>query len=239
MGKWVVCADHPSNHFFRSFHNCRMYKTPQEFVECVRQAMAAEPRPLTPEERHNLTWQAATQRFMQSAGLTETAAAAAAAAVAPVGDSSTAPAASLMRVSQSCPDLCSSHLIDLPESTTVPAVAAPEAASPPRHLALSASKKRAPLALPLGLASTSLSFAAADESTRLQALPQPVGSDAQDSGLAADDVAYHVVKNVLLRSEFIRSQVLGAPAQSLHLNEEMSADLGLPSPWAQRPTYGW
>ncbi|KAM0065476.1 putative digalactosyldiacylglycerol synthase [Helianthus debilis subsp. tardiflorus] len=65
MGKFVVCADHPSNDFFRSFPNCLTYKTPEEFVNKINEAMSRDPQPLTPEERYNLSWEAATQRFMQ------------------------------------------------------------------------------------------------------------------------------------------------------------------------------
>jgi len=65
MGKFVVCADHPSNEFFRSFPNCMTYNTPEDFVAKVREAMANEPQPLTPEQRYNLSWEAATKRFME------------------------------------------------------------------------------------------------------------------------------------------------------------------------------
>lgn len=69
MGKIVVCADHPSNDFFRSFPNCYIYRTPDEFVEKVQKAMASEPEPLSPELQHLLSWEAATDRFIDSAGL--------------------------------------------------------------------------------------------------------------------------------------------------------------------------
>ncbi|GFP86126.1 digalactosyldiacylglycerol synthase 1 chloroplastic [Phtheirospermum japonicum] len=65
MGKFVVCADHPSNDFFRAFPNCLTYKTPEDFVAKVKEAMANEPQPLTPEQRYSLSWEAATQRFME------------------------------------------------------------------------------------------------------------------------------------------------------------------------------
>lgn len=65
MGKFVICADHPSNDFFRDFPNCLTYKTSEDFVARVKEAMASEPQPLTPEERYNLSWEAATQRFME------------------------------------------------------------------------------------------------------------------------------------------------------------------------------
>lgn len=64
MGKFVVCADHPSNEFFQSFPNCLTYKTSEDFVAKVREALEKEPQPLTPEQRYNLSWEAATQRFM-------------------------------------------------------------------------------------------------------------------------------------------------------------------------------
>ncbi|XP_043699263.1 digalactosyldiacylglycerol synthase 1, chloroplastic-like isoform X2 [Telopea speciosissima] len=65
MGKFVVCADHPSNEFFRSFPNCLTYKSSEDFVARVKEALANEPQPLTPEQRYNLSWEAATQRFME------------------------------------------------------------------------------------------------------------------------------------------------------------------------------
>ncbi|KAH8504822.1 hypothetical protein Peur_045698 [Populus x canadensis] len=65
MGKFVVCADHPSNEYFRSFPNCLTYKTSEDFVARVKEALAKEPHPLTPEQIYNLSWEAATQRFMQ------------------------------------------------------------------------------------------------------------------------------------------------------------------------------
>ncbi|KAL0543630.1 hypothetical protein IC582_018730 [Cucumis melo] len=69
MGKFVVCADHPSNDFFRSFPNCLTYKSSEDFVAKVKEALENEPRPLTPEERYNLSWEAATQRFLEYSDL--------------------------------------------------------------------------------------------------------------------------------------------------------------------------
>ncbi|XP_010247123.1 PREDICTED: digalactosyldiacylglycerol synthase 1, chloroplastic [Nelumbo nucifera] len=69
MGKFVICADLPSNEFFRSFPNCLTYKTSEDFVARVKEALANEPQPLTPEQIYNLSWEAATQRFIESSDL--------------------------------------------------------------------------------------------------------------------------------------------------------------------------
>ncbi|KAI5419257.1 Digalactosyldiacylglycerol synthase 1 [Lathyrus oleraceus] len=64
-----VCVDHPSNEFFNSFPNCLIYKTPEDFVAKVKEALENEPYPLTPEQRYKLSWEAATQRFMEYSDL--------------------------------------------------------------------------------------------------------------------------------------------------------------------------
>ncbi|XP_057855175.1 digalactosyldiacylglycerol synthase 2, chloroplastic isoform X1 [Cryptomeria japonica] len=69
MGKIVVCADHPSNEFFKSFPNCLTYKDSQEFVEKVKQALSSEPLPLTSDQQHVLSWEAATDRFISCSKL--------------------------------------------------------------------------------------------------------------------------------------------------------------------------
>ena len=68
MGKFVVCADHPSNRFFGRFSNCLIYRDSNEFSQCLEAALSQDPKPLSKEELHALTWEAATDRFLDGEG---------------------------------------------------------------------------------------------------------------------------------------------------------------------------
>lgn len=50
-----------------------MYNTSVEFVKLTLQALAEEPVPLANELRHELSWEAATERFLRAADLNEVA----------------------------------------------------------------------------------------------------------------------------------------------------------------------
>ncbi|XP_077241581.1 digalactosyldiacylglycerol synthase 2, chloroplastic-like [Tasmannia lanceolata] len=65
MGKIVVCANHPSNEFFKQFPNCWTYQDGDGFVRETHKALIDEPAPLTDEQRHELSWEAATERFLR------------------------------------------------------------------------------------------------------------------------------------------------------------------------------
>ncbi|PON52919.1 Digalactosyldiacylglycerol synthase [Parasponia andersonii] len=69
MGKIVVCANHPSNDFFKQFPNCRTYDDSSDFVKVTSKALAEEPVQLTDSQRHELSWEAATERFLRAAEL--------------------------------------------------------------------------------------------------------------------------------------------------------------------------
>ncbi|KAJ4971913.1 hypothetical protein NE237_005012 [Protea cynaroides] len=69
MGKIVICANHPSNDFFKQFPNCHTYDDAKGFVQVTCKALAEEPVPLTNEHRHELSWEAATERFLRVAEL--------------------------------------------------------------------------------------------------------------------------------------------------------------------------
>ncbi|WOL04684.1 hypothetical protein Cni_G13406 [Canna indica] len=71
MGKIVICANHPSNEFFMQFPNCHTYNTTDEFVKLTLKALAEEPVPLTDDLRRALSWEAATERFVEAAELNE------------------------------------------------------------------------------------------------------------------------------------------------------------------------
>jgi len=67
MGKFVVCAEHPSNAFFATFPNCRTYSNMDEFAKVIREVTASVPKPMTEAEIHRLTWDAATERLLDAA----------------------------------------------------------------------------------------------------------------------------------------------------------------------------
>ena len=69
MGKIVVCANHSSNDFFKQFPNCWTFDDSKEFVKLTLKALAEEPAQLTDAQRHELSWEAATERFLKAAEL--------------------------------------------------------------------------------------------------------------------------------------------------------------------------
>jgi len=70
MGKWVLVADLPCNAFFAArFRNCLTYRSPAEFSARLRHALATDPHPLSEEEAASLSWEAATQRFLDATEL--------------------------------------------------------------------------------------------------------------------------------------------------------------------------
>ena len=69
MGKIVVCANHPSNDFFKQFTNCWTYQDNNGFVKETLKTLSEEPAQLTYAQMHELSWDAATERFLQAAGL--------------------------------------------------------------------------------------------------------------------------------------------------------------------------
>ncbi|KAE9592237.1 hypothetical protein Lal_00035287 [Lupinus albus] len=69
MGKIIVCANHCSNDFFKQFTNCWTYDDGDGFVKLTLKALAEEPAQLTDTERHDLSWEAATERFLKAVEL--------------------------------------------------------------------------------------------------------------------------------------------------------------------------
>lgn len=69
MGKIVVCANHPSNDFFKQFPNCRTYNDGNGFVRATLMALNELPAQLSDAQRHELSWESATDRFLRASDL--------------------------------------------------------------------------------------------------------------------------------------------------------------------------
>lgn len=69
MGKIVVCANHCSNEFFKQFPNCWTYDDDNGFVRLTLKALSEQPAQPTDAQRHDLSWEAATERFLKAADL--------------------------------------------------------------------------------------------------------------------------------------------------------------------------
>ena len=59
-----------SNTFFLQFPNCLAYKDKHECVEKIKFALENDPIPLSPEDRHKLTWEGANLRLFESSLIT-------------------------------------------------------------------------------------------------------------------------------------------------------------------------
>ena len=70
MGKFAIIPRHPSNEFFVQFTNCLPYDTLEECADRVAWALSNAPTPLDEEERRKFTWEAATERLIESSIVT-------------------------------------------------------------------------------------------------------------------------------------------------------------------------
>ncbi|CAI5463845.1 unnamed protein product [Closterium sp. Yama58-4] len=329
MGKIVVCADHPSNDFFRAFPNCLIYRNQQEFVEKVQQAMASQPQPLSDQQRHMLSWEAATERFLRSSGIehelshllpsavpstaalsrspsTLSLTTAPAGATAAAGDCSTPPtpsaaaaaaaaaaadgSARLSTRSRSCGDLTAADASPASSPPASPAAAgmvhstsafdlsAPTSSGSSAIGSSSRSNGVVSYAFDEPQAQLSTSLALPQDSllsSTTQAWNSQYQGQNQNQNQANQANQAHVPsqaatrsRNTLLPSASLSLSVSapdltdltdrflsfshfmasgieparlasGALPNTMHIDEEMCKDLGLPPPWAQRPSYGW
>ena len=60
-----------SNEFFIRFDNCLAYGDKKECIERIKWALENDPKPLTQDQVHSFSWEGATERLFESAGLTK------------------------------------------------------------------------------------------------------------------------------------------------------------------------
>lgn len=70
MNKFAIIPVHPSNEFFYQFPNCLAYKDMDEFVAHMKYALNHEPTPMTEELLYCFTWDAAMERLVEAADIT-------------------------------------------------------------------------------------------------------------------------------------------------------------------------
>lgn len=58
----MVAAKHACNQFISQFDNALIYSTPEEFSAHLIHAAENQPKPLSKEDRYQLSWEAATER---------------------------------------------------------------------------------------------------------------------------------------------------------------------------------
>jgi len=67
MGKKVLIPEHPSNTFFMQFSNTISYKSNDQLVPLLIEALTSDPTPLSPMEQYMLSWEAASERLLDAA----------------------------------------------------------------------------------------------------------------------------------------------------------------------------
>jgi hypothetical protein len=70
MNRYVIIPNHPSNEFFMQFTNCLSYDTLDECANKMAWALHNTPTLLTENEKRQFTWEAATERLMESSLVT-------------------------------------------------------------------------------------------------------------------------------------------------------------------------
>ena len=71
MGKFVILPHHTSNEFFYQFPNTLPYGNVEDCVEKIQHALTHDPQPLTEEIAFRFTWEAATERFVESSKISK------------------------------------------------------------------------------------------------------------------------------------------------------------------------